>query len=264
MDIIVFKLGGSILAKLPNSFFETLVKVKQDYKCQPVIVHGGGPEITEALNKWNVKSTFVNGLRVTTADVLHVAEMVLSGSLNKQIVANIQRAGGSGIGLSGVDGSLLTTKPLDSKLGFVGEVSSVNNNMLNMVINQDSIPVISPIGIDADGQKYNINADMAAAAIAIALKGKLAFISDVPGVMEEKSSGSYVYPELTKSKIKELIQIGVITGGMIPKVQSALSVLEAGVSEAVILNGCQPADVTQYIQGNPVGTKVVHEEAYYV
>lgn len=261
MKIVIFKLGGSVLEKLSDSFYNTLVQLKQDRLCQPVIVHGGGPEITKTLNKFQVESTFVEGLRVTTSDVLNVVEMVLSGSINKHIVAQIHKSGATGIGLSGVDGSLLTAKSLDPKLGFVGEVTSVNKNLLQMIFDQGSIPVISPIGIATDGQKYNINADMAAAAIAISLNGNLAFISDIPGVMEDTATGSFVHPQLTKTKITELIQQGVITGGMIPKVQSALSVLEAGVREAVILNGCQPEDLLQYMTGNQVGTKVIHEEA---
>lgn len=264
MKIIVFKLGGSVLEKLTDSFYDTLVQLKRDGLCQPVIVHGGGPEITNTLNKFQIESTFVDGLRVTTSEVLNVVEMILSGSLNKRIVAQIHRAGASGIGLSGIDGALLAAKPLDPKLGFVGEVSSVNKDLLEMIFDQGSIPVVSPIGIDTDGQKYNINADMAAAAIAISLKGNLAFISDIPGVMEDTSTGPYVHPQLTKLQIEELIDNGVISGGMIPKVQSAISVLEAGVREAVILNGCQPTDLLQYIAGEQAGTKVIHEEGYYV
>ncbi|WP_416150534.1 acetylglutamate kinase [Salipaludibacillus sp. HK11] len=263
MDIIVLKLGGSVLEKLPDSFYKTLVQLKQDKVCQPIVVHGGGPEITKALNKWTVESTFVDGLRMTTNEVLEVVEMVLSGSLNKRIVAHVQRSGGTAIGLSGVDGSLLNASPVDAKLGYVGKVESVNTDLLQTLFHHGSIPIISPIGIDQQGQKYNINADMAAAAIAIALNAKLAFISDIPGVIEEKEGNSFVHPQLTKPQIESLIQREVITGGMIPKIQSALSVLEAGVDEAVILNGCEPKDLLNYIQGKQAGTKVIHEEGYH-
>ncbi|PYZ95133.1 acetylglutamate kinase [Salipaludibacillus keqinensis] len=264
MTFIIIKIGGSVLNKLSDSFYETLVKMKQETDYQPVLVHGGGPEITEALKKWEISSTFVNGLRVTTDEVLKIAEMVLSGSLNKRIVSNIQRIGGKSIGLSGIDGPLLTVSQVDPRLGFVGKVESVNPAWLHSIFGQGAIPVISPIGIDPSGQKYNINADMAAASIAIALNGKLAFISDIPGVMEETEQGSIVHPKLTKVQINRLIEKGVITGGMIPKVQSALSVLEAGVKEAVILNGSKPKDLLTYMDGLDAGTRIIREEVYNV
>ncbi|MEC5423773.1 acetylglutamate kinase [Virgibacillus sp. C22-A2] len=267
MNVLVLKIGGSVLAKLPDSFYKMVVELKHSRICEPVIVHGGGPDINRILRELEAESTFVDGLRVTTNEVLDVAEMVMSGSVNKKIVTNLQKAEGSAIGLSGVDGSLLQVAPLDptGALGFVGEVIHVNEKWLDLIIQNAGIPVISPIGIDASGQRYNINGDMAAAAVAQSLKGKLALISDIPGVMETIEGKQVVHKELTEKQVKEKIASGVIHGGMIPKVNSALKGLSKGVKESVILNGLTPNDVKDYLEGKEAGTKVIQEkEAYHV
>ncbi|MHA6251586.1 acetylglutamate kinase [Oceanobacillus sp. CAU 1775] len=266
METVVLKVGGSVLEKLPSSFFETIVELRKSGKFQPVIVHGGGPEITQTLEKMNVKTEFVNGLRVTSEEVLQVVELVLSGDINKKIVTKIHKAGGVGLGLSGVDGALLKVKPLDPsrKLGFVGEVQEVNTSWIKLIIENDGIPVISPIGMDAAGQHYNVNGDTAAAAIAKSLGAKLALISDIPGVLEEISGEKHLHPLLTKVEIEEKIKTGIIYGGMIPKVKSALSALSGGVKESVILNGLVPEDLKAYIEGKQVGTKIVIGEVQHV
>lgn len=267
MNIVVLKIGGSILAKLPQSFYEMIVHLKKENICDPVIVHGGGPEINQALKQMDVESDFVDGLRVTTEDVLSVAEMVMSGSINKKIVTNLQKSGGFGFGLSGIDGRLLEAVPVDlsGKLGYVGEVSKVNTYWIESVMEKGAIPVISPIGIDASSQRYNINGDMAAASVAEALEGKLVLISDIPGVMETVGEEKVVHPTLTSSQIEEKIKSGVIYGGMIPKVRSALKSLEGGVKESVILNGFNPGDLKDYMEGKEAGTKVLLEkEGSYV
>lgn len=268
MNVMILKMGGSVLAKLPASFYKTVVKLKQSGVCEPIIVHGGGPEINEALKQLNVESSFVNGLRKTTEEVLDVAEMIMSGSINKKIVANLHKAGGSALGLSGVDGSLLEVTPVDptGDLGFVGQVENVNDSWLHLIMKNGAIPVISPIGIDSTtGQRYNINGDMAAAAVAEKLKGKLALISDIPGVMETINGKSIVHHELTGSQIEQMITTGVIHGGMIPKVRSALKGLTGGVKESIILNGLTPIDLANYIDGKQVGTKVmIEKEVHYV
>lgn len=266
METVVLKVGGSILQKLPASFYKTIVQLKKSGQFQPVIVHGGGPEITQTLEKMDVKSDFVHGLRVTTQEVLEVVELVLSGKINKEIVTNIHKTGGSGLGFSGVDGALLKVQPADKsgQLGFVGEVTEVNTSWIKLIMENEGIPVISPIGIDAAGQHYNINGDTAAGAVAEALNAKLALISDIPGVLEEVSGEKLLHSKLTQAEIEEKITAGIIYGGMIPKVRSALKALSGGVKEAVILNGLTPDDLKAYIEGKQVGTKIVIREVQHV
>ncbi|WP_337019581.1 acetylglutamate kinase [Oceanobacillus massiliensis] len=259
MNSIVLKIGGSILARLPDSFYRMVVNIKKMNLCQPVIVHGGGPEINKALQQLNVKSEFIDGLRVTTEEVLDVAEMVMSGSINKRIVSRLQGEGGTAIGMSGVDCNLLQTKAVDPNgiLGFAGQVEEVNISWLRLIMENGGIPVISPIGIDSNGQRYNINGDMAAAAVAQSLKGKLALVSDIPGVMETIAGKEIVHEKLTKEEIEAKIASGIIHGGMIPKVRSALNGLSGGVKESVILNGLAPDDLRKFLEGKQAGTKVI-------
>lgn len=266
VEIVVLKVGGSILKELPKGFYDTVVHLKETTNVYPVIVHGGGPEINQALKQMKVESEFVDGLRVTSKEVLAVVENILSGSVNKQIVTNLQQSGGTGIGLSGVDASLLEVKAQDpsGKLGFVGEVKKVNTDWLHLIIKNGGVPVISPIGIHESGQHYNVNGDTAAAAIAKGLQAKLALISDIPGVLEDVKGTQTLHPQLTATEIEEKIANGVIYGGMIPKVSSALQALSGGVTESVILNGLNPNDLQAYLLGEEVGTKIVKEEVYHV
>ena len=168
MKYAVIKCGGSVLENLPKSFYEDVVKLHQSGEWAPVIVHGGGPLITSLLKTLHVETTFVNGLRVTNHEVLDVVEMVLSGSVNKQVVRNLIEAGGKALGVSGVDGMLLKARPVNEAktIGFVGEVTEVNKKIIEDIADQGFIPVISPIGIDSSSQRYNINGDVAAAAVA--------------------------------------------------------------------------------------------------
>ncbi|MCM3739621.1 acetylglutamate kinase [Oceanobacillus luteolus] len=266
MKIVVLKVGGSILNKLPKAFYDTIVSLKESGRIHPIIVHGGGPEINHALDQMNVKSEFVNGLRVTSSEVLNVVEQVLSGKVNKHIVTKFTQSGGIGLGLSGVDANLLKVTPQDKtgKLGFVGDVKEVNTNWLQLIAENGGIPIISPIGIHETGQHYNINGDTAAAAVAASLGAKLVLISDIPGVLEEIQGKKVLIPKLTKAEIEEKISSGVIYGGMIPKVYSALKALSGGVEEAVILNGMNPGDLKTYLSGGQVGTKIVMGEKHYV
>ena len=265
MEMAVIKIGGSVLNKLPKAFYEMIVQLKDSGQCQPIIVHGGGPEINQTLTKLEIEPEFTEGLRVTSEEVLKVVETVLSGTINKQIVKNFYKSGGSALGLSGIDGSILKVNPADpsGKLGFVGEVSEVNTNWIRLIVENDGIPVISPIGIDVAGQHYNINGDTAAGAVAKSLKAKLMLISDIPGVLEESSGKKTVLPQLTNKEVEEKIASGVIYGGMIPKVRSAIKALTGGVNESVILNGFAPDDLKSYIEGKRAGTKIVLEELQY-
>ncbi|RLL44950.1 acetylglutamate kinase [Oceanobacillus piezotolerans] len=266
MDKVIFKIGGSILDELPADFYQTIVFLKKSKQCDPVIVHGGGPAINKELSKSQVKSVFHDGLRVTTKEVLRIAEMVMSGSINKEIVKQVVQAGGVGFGLSGVDGSILKTVPYDpsGKLGFVGEVEEVEVGWLQLLIENGAIPVISPIGIGEDGQHYNVNGDVAAARVAAALGGTLVFISDIPGVLETKDENETLHSSLTNHEITTMIESGVIYGGMIPKVKSAIEALKAGVKETAIINGLNPTDITDFLSGKEVGTKITMGEVYHV
>lgn len=258
MNYVVIKCGGSVFKQLPPSFYQDIVYIQEQGEWQPIIVHGGGPLISQLLKQTGVPTTFVDGLRVTTNEVLDVVEMALSGSMNKGIVREIAQAGGKAIGLSGVDGKLLEANVIDenSALGFVGKVEKVNVSLMEKVVQQGLTPVISPIGMDASGQRYNINADMAASSIAQALGAKLCFISDIPGIYEEVDGEKKVFHQLNEEKINQLIKQEVIFGGMIPKVQSALQALHQQVIEVSIVDGTAEHGLLEFMQGKEIGTRI--------
>jgi len=262
MNFLVIKCGGSVLDNLPRSFYEDIIKLQESGKWTPVIVHGGGPLITSLLKSLNIETKFVNGLRVTDQNVLDVVEMVLSGSVNKQVVRNIIEAGGNAYGISGVDASLLKARPTDASdvLGFVGEVVSVNCQVIEGIVKQGFIPVISPVGIDEYGQRYNINGDIAASAIAKALEAHLCFISDIPGIMIEKNGAKHKLDKVSKEAVEKLIDNKTIYGGMIPKVTAAIDGLVHNIPEVGIINGLDKNSLLDYTGGKKVGTKIVLEE----
>lgn len=267
MSYVVIKCGGSVFDALPDSFFKSIVKLHKQNICTPVIVHGGGPFISKLLDQTGVETKFINGLRITTDEVLDVVEMALSGSMNKQIVRKLAEAEGEAYGISGVDGALLSAekKATETELGFVGEVKQVKKTIIDNIAGQGFIPVISPLGIDEKGQRYNINADDAAAAVASELKAKLCFISDIAGIMTEENGEKVVIHEADKEAIEALIEQEVITGGMIPKVQSALDALKKGVPEVTIINGMEDDSLTQLLNGKKIGTRIVlNKEVPYV
>lgn len=262
MNYIVIKCGGSVLENLPRSFYEDIVSLRDAGEWTPIIVHGGGPLITSLLKSLNIKTTFFQGLRVTNDEVLDIVEMVLSGMVNKQIVRKIVEVGGRAIGVSGVDGCLLKSIPAaDAKtLGFVGEVVKVNDTIIESMINQGYIPVISPVGIDASGQRYNINGDMAASAIAKALKANLCFISDIPGILVEQNGEKRKLDKVTKLEVEQMINNKTIYGGMIPKVKAAIDGLTHNITEVGIINIFERNCLIDYLDGKEIGTKIVLEE----
>jgi acetylglutamate kinase len=204
----------------------------------PVVVHGGGPMINEMLGKLGVKSEFVNGKRVTDQATVDVVEMVLSGQVNKRIVQAINRQGGRAVGLSGKDANLIMCEQTDPALGLVGTPSKIDPNVLNALFEDDTIPVIAPLGAGENGETFNINGDTAAGAIAGALHAdRLLLLTDVDGVRNAEGD---VVTELTAAQIEEMTKAGVIAGGMIPKTQTALDAIEAGVRAVVILDGRLP------------------------
>lgn len=257
-ETIVVKYGGNAMGDTETGArFAADVVLLKLVGIHPVVVHGGGPQISRMLDRAGVKSAFVDGLRVTDAATMEIAEMVLSGSVNKELAHLITAAGAEaevrGVGLSGKDARLITVEKVqrtrkdpDSKieqvvdLGYVGEPKRVDPTLLKALIaaEEDYIPVVAPIGVAEDGATYNINADTAAGAIAGALKAKrFLLLTDVDGVLDEKKT---LIREMTRDDARALIASGVASGGMIPKLETCIAALDAGVESAVILNGTRP------------------------
>ena len=248
---VVVKYGGHAMeGGVSEHFAQDIVLMKQT-GIEPVVVHGGGPQIGAMLNKLSIPSTFVDGLRVTDAAAVEVVEMVLTGSINKQIVSGINAAGGRAVGLSGKDGNLVIARKLERykldpntlerkliDLGFVGEPEKVNPEVLRMITRSDLIPVVAPIGVGRKGETFNINADTVAGAVAGAMAAsRLLLLTDVEGVLDREGK---LIPRLTVSEARALIADGTISGGMIPKIETAIDAVEGGVKAAVILDGRIP------------------------
>ena len=244
---VVIKYGGNAMKSdnLTHKILEDVTLLKY-VGINPILVHGGGPEINAMLKRVNVESSFHNGLRITDAATMEIVQMVLAGKLNKNIVSDIGRLGGKAIGLCGKDAQLIKVKkkpPLADgvDLGFVGDIVSVNTKLLETLCADEYIPVISSVGTDDNGDSYNINADTAAAAIAAALKAeKLIFLTDIDGVRADPEDPASLFPILTIDQAKELIADGTISGGMIPKVTACTDAIEKGVRRVHILNGTIP------------------------
>ncbi len=266
---VVIKYGGHAMVdeELKASFATDIVLLKQ-VGIHPVIVHGGGPQIGRMLEKVGKQARFIAGQRVTDSETMDVVEMVLAGLVNKEIVANINHAGGKAVGLSGKDGGLICARKLKLEaadapelnapeiidLGHVGEVHGVNTGILELLERDRFIPVIAPVGYDKPaGQRYNINADSVAGAIATALGAvKLILLTDVPGVLD---GDRQLVSRLSAAEADQWIQAGVITGGMIPKVQCCLNAVRGGVSRAHIIDGRQPhAVLLEILTDEGVGT----------
>jgi acetylglutamate kinase len=243
-NTVVIKYGGSAMLdpEINKTIVQDMVLLKL-VGLKPVIVHGGGPEINSMLKRLDIKSEFINGLRVTTKETMEVVEMVLAGKVNKQIVEMISGQGGSAVGLTGKDGKIIHAKKIvkdGADLGFVGEIEKVNTSLIHTLIDNGFIPVIAPIGSDSEGNTYNINADYAAVAIAAALKAeKLVFLTDVEGVLKDKEDASTLISYLNDEEARGYIESGIIAGGMIPKVECCMEAIEKGVSMVHILDGRQ-------------------------
>jgi acetylglutamate kinase len=251
-QVVVIKYGGHAMGDraAAEDFAEDVVLLEQS-GIKPVVVHGGGPQIGRMLDKLGIKSEFKGGLRVTDAATVEVVEMVLAGSINKQIVGWIGAEGGKAVGLSGKDGNMVmarkvTRTAVDPEsniekvvdLGFVGEPEHVNREVLDQVLQAELIPVLAPVAIGQDGQTYNVNADTFAGAIAGALTAKrLLLLTDVPGVLDKNKN---LIPEMTIEDCRRLIADGTITDGMIPKIETCIYALERGVEAVVILDGKVP------------------------
>lgn len=268
-EIIVVKYGGHAMVdpKLAHQFARDMVMLKV-CGLNPIVVHGGGPQINRMLDKLEVQPEFRDGLRVTDEATMSVVEMVLSGSINKSIVASIQQAGGRAVGISGKDGNLMiarkltkektdpaTGKTVEIDFGFVGEPVKINTGILETIMKNDAIPVIAPVGVGRDGETFNVNADTAAGAIAAATRAKrLLLLTDVAGVLDKDKN---LISELKVGDLPGLIANGTITGGMIPKVESAADVVKSGVEGVIILDGRVPHSVLlELLTPHGVGTRI--------
>lgn len=269
---IVIKFGGNAMIdeNLQNSFARDIVLMKL-VGMNPIVVHGGGPQIGSLLEKLNIKSEFVEGMRVTDSQTMDVVEMVLGGSVNKQIVSLINRNGGQAIGITGKDGELIRAKKLEIKpspaqsrpseiidIGHVGEVSSVNTSIIDMLQQGDFIPVIAPIGVGKDGASYNINADLVAGKIAEVLQAeKLVLLTNVAGLLDKQGN---TLTGLSTKQVDELIADGTIYGGMLPKISCALDAVKCGVTSAHIIDGrVSHAVLLETLTDTGVGTLITNK-----
>ncbi len=268
-QIIVVKYGGHAMvdAKLAQQFARDIVMLKV-CGLNPIVVHGGGPQINKMLDKLQVKPEFRDGLRVTDDETMSIVEMVLAGSINKSIVASIQKAGGRAVGISGKDGNLLIAERYTKQkmnvatgmmetidFGQVGEPARVNAEILHTIMKSDAIPVVAPIGVGWEGDTYNVNADTAAGAIASAVNAKrLLLLTDVAGVLDKDKQ---LISELKIGDVQGMIADGTITAGMIPKIESAVAVVESGVEGVIILDGRVPHSVLlELLTPHGVGTRI--------
>jgi len=268
-QVIVVKYGGHAMVdpELARMFARDIVMLKV-CGLNPIVVHGGGPQINKMLDKLAVKAEFREGLRVTDPETMEVVEMVLAGSINKAIVASIQQAGGRAVGISGKDGNLLiaeryikektdpaTGKTVKIDFGQVGEPARVNTEILHTIMKSDAIPVVAPVGVGWEGDSYNVDSDTAAGAIASATGAKrLLLLTDVAGVLDKDKQ---LISELKIGDVPKLIAEGTITGGMIPKIESAAAVVESGVEGVIILDGRVPHSVLlELLTPHGVGTRI--------
>jgi acetylglutamate kinase len=258
--IVVIKYGGNAMAddSVSMRFAEDIVLMQQ-VGILPVVVHGGGPQIGALMEKLGKKSEFRDGLRVTDAETLDIARMVLVGKVNRDIVGAINVHGPHAVGVSGEDGGLITAAARNPELGFVGDVSSINPTLLVKLLSEGLIPVMSTIGADATGQAYNINADTVAGAVAEALKAeKIVYLTDVAGLYEDFDDDKSLIRRATISELQEKIDSGLLSGGMIPKIEACVRAVENGVSSAHLLDGRVPhVSLLELFTDLGIGTMIV-------
>ena len=226
-----------------------------------VLVHGGGPEITSMMDKLGKKPEFIDGLRVTDKETVDIVQMVLAGKVNKSLVTMLEKRGGNAIGLCGMDGKLIEAEMKNEKLGYVGEITRINIGPVKDILEEGYIPVISTLGCDKEGNAYNINADTAAAHIAGALESeRFILMTDIAGILKDKNDPSTLIPEISLSEVDELFSSGIISAGMIPKVQCCVTAIKAGVKNVVIMDGRVPHSILMELLTNEgAGTLVKGE-----
>ena len=258
--IVVVKYGGNAMIneQLKKQVMEDIVLLSY-VGIKVVLVHGGGPEISEMMNKIGKKAEFVNGLRVTDKETMDIAQMVLAGKVNKNLVNLLEMNGGKAMGISGMDGHLIDAKIKDPALGYVGAITKVNAEPINDLLEKGYIPVVSTIGCDYEGNSYNINGDTAAAFIAGALNAeRLIMMTDIAGLLRDKDDPSTLIPEITVSEARALYDEGVISGGMIPKVDCCIEAIEHGVEKVIIMDGRVPHSILmEILTDEGAGTMVV-------
>ncbi len=265
-ETVVIKYGGSAMVdeKLKKSVIKDIAMLKY-IGLHPIVVHGGGKEITSLLSRLGKETVFVDGLRVTDAETAGIAEMVLSGSIGKSLVENLEAVGIQACGINGKDGhTLLARKKVDDKgrdLGFVGEIEKVDAHLISTLTGAGFVPVISPVGVDAFSQTYNVNADYAASAIAGALGAqKLIFLTDVEGILRDKDDPRTIIRRMNADEAREMIADGTIKGGMIPKVECCLDALSKGVKSVHVLDGRLPHSILlEIFTAEGIGTMLTPE-----
>ena len=270
---IVIKYGGhAMVNKEAKNWVAQDIVLLRFVGLNPVVVHGGGPEIDAAMKKMGKKPEFIHGLRVTDEETMEIVKMILVGKINGDIVSKLGKYGGKAIGLSGKSGYLIKARKkkeyivkdnrkIEVDLGRVGEVENINTELIDILLEKKYIPVISPIGIDKEGEVFNLNADIVAGDIAAAIGAKkLIMITDVDGVMEDINDPSTLFKKLTVSEAEELIREGVISGGMIPKVKACISALKKGVESVHIINGRIPHSILlELFTEEGIGTMIVKD-----
>lgn len=258
--VVVVKYGGAAMTdpKLADSFAEDVVLMRS-VGMQPVVVHGGGPQITELMRRLGKEPEFIDGLRVTDAETVDIARMALVGKVNREIVASINRHGPVAVGLSGEDAGLLTVRQRDPRLGFVGDVERVDASVLERILREDLIPVVATVGADESGQAYNVNADTVAGAIAAALAAeKLVYLTDVEGIYEDFDDKGTLLSQVDAARLEAMVDSGSMSEGMIPKVRSSIDAVRAGVARAHILDGQIPhVLLLEFFTREGIGTMVV-------
>ena len=258
---ITIKFGGHAMGEqaFVDSFAADMVLLRQ-VGTKPVIVHGGGPQIGTMLNRLEIESNFVNGLRVTDEATISVVEMVLSGAINKSLVAAIAKAGGQAVGISGKDGNLIKARKLSKSedLGFVGEPEAVDITVIQALMEHNLMPVVAPVGLGEDGQTYNINADTAAGAVAGAIgASRLLMLSDVAGIADKQGK---LIEHVGLSAARQLIKDGTVQGGMIPKLETCIKAVEDGAEAAVIMDGRVPhAVLVELFTEHGIGTLITKD-----
>lgn len=243
--IIVIKYGGNAMlnCSLKKSVMRDIVLLSL-IGIKVVLVHGGGPEISDMLSKTGKESKFIGGLRVTDEETMDIVQMVLAGKINKELVSLINSIGGKAIGLSGIDGAMIEAQQLSKELGFVGEIVNIDAKIINDVLEKGYIPVVSSIGYDRHGNSYNINADTAAAEIASSLKAtSFILMTDTVGLLRDKNDAGTLIPKVSIDEAPELIKSGIISDGMLPKVSCCINAVEKGVERVFIIDGRVPHSI---------------------
>ncbi len=260
--IIVVKYGGNAMIneQIKEQVMEDIVLLHL-IGVRIVLVHGGGPEINDLMNRLGKKPEFVDGLRVTDKETVDLVQMVLAGKVNKTLVNLLEMQGGKAMGISGMDGRLIEAEPKDERLGFVGNITRINISPVSDLLEKGYIPVVSTVGCDRRGNTYNINGDTAAARIAGALGAeRLIMMTDIAGVLTDKNDPTTLIPNLTVAEAKQLYASGVISGGMIPKVDCCIDAIEHGVKKVIIMDGCVPHSILMELLTNEgAGTMVTKE-----